>query len=312
MQKYIVDVDNLLALANVLNDFQTFNNELQKLISVKNDEKIIIKLYDISTGHKIINLKVRKFYKKYKYIIDEINKNTNLIKFIASNYGIKGNKKENYYLDYFYDYFTKNDLNKIKEVLLRIKQLKVQTLIFDENADFTKDTYSLNTDICSNHHVHFLDNIKIIPNSEFNTIKYTTLNSHYNISIDQEFNIFSQMIVNSLTFDTKTLPNSLDTKDTINKIINLSKEKTEEVKKVNNCVELNSNVNSISKVFVNMNEITKYLENDQLKAKLIQILNNMSQEIKKLEIINNEYINDTIETTSITKEQLEIENRSRR
>lgn len=123
--------------------------------------------------------KYKSFIEKHKHTIEIMKKYLCLSNLTVLSYDAKGNRRKNLPEDYFYQYIKNNkeDIEKIKEVALKLKKLGFNEIKYGENLDFTGIEYDL--DIFYGNDFAFLENIKVNSTYLNNPIKYKTNGSCY-------------------------------------------------------------------------------------------------------------------------------------
>ena len=224
---YIGEINNLIALSKVLDNFEEFNEKVRGLVSIGYNRKVIYKLERISKGEECFNSdKIKQFYSDNKSVIDVINEYSSICSFICSNYDVNGNVMYNDSLNFFYRYMQENRdrIGNIVSVLERIKELGFSTLYFNEKLEGSNDTYSTNTNFSDNDSIIYLDNMEIISN-DGEYIGYRSLNPSFRLVLVPDrgdiSKINKRIEVNSLLFDKDLLPESISKDATFNRIMNM-------------------------------------------------------------------------------------------
>ena len=224
---YIGEIDNLIALSKVLDDFEGFNDKVRRLVSVGCNREVIYKLEQISRGEECFNSdRIKQFYSDNKSIIDVINGYSSIYSFICSNYDVNGNAMYNDSLNFFYRYMQENrdSIDSIVSVLERIKELGFSTLYFKEELADNNGAYSININFNDNDSIIYLDNTEIISN-DGEYIDYRSLNSSFRLILtpdrDEISKVNKRIEVNSLLFDKDLLPGSISKDATFNQIMNM-------------------------------------------------------------------------------------------
>lgn len=310
-----VEVNDLIAICHILNDYTKFTQNLKELIKNNNSRNIAFILYKISKDEFVFSSrKEKKFYKDNKSVIDTINKYSN-IQNITINYLTEENS-----LDFFYKYIKKHqdNLERILSVLEKIKKLGFDNLEFDEEKDFTNTIYEIDTSSYIND-ISYLDNIEIVPNYENNIVEYKTTGSNYKIDTQLTFNTIEEyrksIVVNSLLFDPKRLPEEI-TKETIYDIIvSLKKKEKKKCNKIRNSVDLSISIDDLYTQIKNINKIIEQLNNEENKEQLHElreILLEFKNNLNQLQKISSKY-NESIlkENPNITKDMLKKKRRKK-
>ena len=311
-----IKIDNLIALINILDNYEDFSNNLKKFVKKeKYNRELIGKLHKISKDEFCIrDMGAKKFYKDNKEVIDIINKYTSIYDFICSNYDYNGNLIDGYdKLDYYYNYIlkNKNNIEQIKLVLDRIKDLGINKINYNESYNFTNNTYhfSLNHKGCLN----YLDNIEVLPGYSKSKIDYYTKESNYKIMIYNFDDIYetNEIYLNSLIFNPNVLPKKISKEETLDIIFNLKKKNNEEENKIREVIELSVAVDNLESQYAITNSIINKLDTIKNKKELKMILIEMLYSISKIrEIENNQYQDLISNSNKITKKRLIKEKRN--
>jgi len=238
MEEKKAKISDLILLCHIIDDYEDFCNKLSGFLGKKYNRNKAYKLESLSKGGYALNFtKLKRFFDENRNIISVINNYIGINEFICSNYDQYGNEIGN--LRYFYQYIKNNkkDLEKILELLIKLKKLKFENLILDENIDFKKETYEV--DILSftgNDVINYLDNMNMIE-SDNNIIKYQTLGSDYKMVLHTSFYGFSdyarEITLKNLLLDKSKLPKNLMKDYIYGEILKLKKENSkEEIKPV--------------------------------------------------------------------------------
>ena len=280
-----ISINNLLALTHILDDFKKFNRKL-KIFNSNTDLENLQNLFKVSKGDLILSPRTNKFYKENKNVIDTINKYSTLYDFINNIYI---SNCSSYDINYFYNYLTinKDKLDDIVKVVEKIKELGFREIKFNEEENFKKEEYKLNTSRVKSiiysmvTDIRFLENMELIPEYENNIIKYKTNGSNYCMILPYRNNAkgwsSNEIILNNLLFDPNRLPNSLKKEDTIDKIISLRETKKEETTSIRELVDLGVKIFDLEKEYANLKYIVDRLENVKSKEELKKVLSNIEQ-----------------------------------
>lgn len=303
-----ISINNLLALAHILDDYEKFNKKL-KIFNIDN----LSNLFKVSKGEFILSPRTNKFYKENKNIIDIINKYSTFYDFITNIYI---SNRSSYDINYFYNYLicNKDKLDDIVKVVEKIKELGFKEIKFNEEEDFKKEEYKLNTSRVKSiiysivTDIHFLENMELIPEYENNIIKYKTNGSNYCMVLpyrdDAKGWASDEIILNNLLFDPNRLPNSLKKEDTIDKIIALKETKKEEMTSIRELVDLGVKIFDLEKEYANLKYTVERLENVKSKEELKKVLENIKLELEQLRQINK---NEVEGNPNVTEDQIERE-----
>ena len=311
-----ISINNLLALAHILDEYEEFNKRLKKFVSKKYNRDDIYKLFKTSNGEFTLSPKERNFYKENKDIMDIINKYSTSSDFINYIYSCDGSYSSLCDIEYFYNYLksNKDKLENIINLIKKIQELGFGDIQLDEEETFKDEEYkfylyrndsiiySMITDI------KYLENMELISEYESNIIKYKTNGSNYCMVLpnrkDAKNWAGNEIILNNLLFDEACLPKSLKREDTIDKIVALKDTKKEETNSIRDLVNLGVKLFDFEKEYANLKYTVDSLENVKSKEELKKVLENIKLELEKLRQINK---NEVKENHSVTEEQIEAE-----
>ena len=123
-----INILDLQALLEVFNEYDEFEKDLNKLLNKKNGMNTLYKIRELANGEKpLCSRTIKLFYKKHKNIIQKIHNIVNIQSFIY--HSIDWSKKTNIYK---YLDTHRDELDKMKEVVLKLKCLGVDKIEFDE------------------------------------------------------------------------------------------------------------------------------------------------------------------------------------
>lgn len=252
--------------------------------------------------------KAKKFYEENKKIIDTIKKHFSVWDFFSERYcwGPKYNEE----LKYMYNYIMENreELDKIIAVLEKIKQLEINDLQFNEDFDFTNETYTIYTSRFSTSSYDYLDNLEVVPCYESDKIKYKTTGSNYKINFRDGSKFLENIKLNSLNFDAEKLPNYLDREEMLNKLFSLRDEKKKEYDVIRNSVDLNIKIENMSSITSVLESIVERIDNVKTKEDLKKNLLTITSSLSKMQSITDNNDKENIEKSKfITTEVLEKE-----
>lgn len=314
-----IDINILIALCNILDKYEEFNNNILERYNCIYDLSSLVKLFKISQGEKVSRTpKLKEFYQKNKEVIDTINKFAPISNFILHNYSASNKKLYvSEKLRFFYQYLLKNrsQLDQILSVLEKIKDLGFYKINFVEGYDFTEESQSITGPYSplkgpySPYYpgdIVFFDNIQIEPNYSKDTIKYKTNGSNYKIVFHPLSGSQGKLIIlNSLTFDPSRLPNKISTKSTVDYIVNLSKNLDESCFAIRTSVDLSINIDELQERYESLYKVMEELKNAPIKEKVRESLVKIQTELSKLQALSTEYNNSiTEENPNITPEKI--------
>ena len=206
-----------------------------------------------------------------------------------------------------YQYLLKNidKLNHIKLLLKKIEILGFNKLQFNEKLDFTLEEYKLKIIYGLNTSIKYMDNIETIPGYDNCMIKYKTTDSNYQIIVEpfeKDLSKYNRTIIlNSLLFDINRLPDEISKKVVYDSIINIYHKQTEACKAIRNSVDLSLSIANLDVQYSRTNNVISNLDGVKNKQELLQTLEIIKTNIRKLATMSDEYDNDIVKTnTSIT------------
>ena len=220
-------IDNIIALCYIIDDLEEFNKRLLSFLKSKDNRPNVMSLCKVADGESPICLrKIKTFYHENKEVIDKINKYGNLFLFICNNYDKEGNLKNDNFIVPFYNYFMKNKekIDSIISLLEKIKLLGFESIIFNEEYDFTDIIYKMSSNFNDEHNIVYLDNMEKHPDSEDDTIRYCTDDTNFKIVLRRNrfISIYRREIwLNSLLFDKDRLPKKVTEKEMFDEIVSL-------------------------------------------------------------------------------------------
>lgn len=305
---YSANINNLIVLCHIIDDWEEFE---KKLIPVIANKDTLVKLCDISKGK--IDKKVKKFYVENKIIIDKINEYSNISSLIHDCYCQQINI-DSFYFFYQYILTHKDKINNILELLEKLKKLGLNELEYNENADFTKETYNVHTNFSTNFRFVYLDQLEAIPSYESNKIKYKSKNSCYKITlnVDDEkissTSFWNKIYLNDLTFDPNRLPSELSKEETFDKILKLREQKHQQYSAIKDSVDLGIGIADLYLMFDSVNNKINSLSNIEKKEELIELLQTIKNAILEMKTISTEFDkNIATNNPDISEEYLEDE-----
>lgn len=306
-----ISTKDLIILCEIFEDYKAFYDDLEALIKSKTNKDLVDKVYHyiLKTIRKekifFANKKYDAFIEKHKHTIEIIEKYGYISNYTSLIYTATGIRRSNRDEDYFYQYLEehKEDIETIKKVALKIKELGIDRITFGEHLDFTAMEYTLNTSYdCS---FAFLENMEVIPTYLSNPIRYRTSSSLYCIHLkfiyfygskDQISEIDRRIDLNSLIFDPDKLPNEITIESTIDVIKGLAEKKKEEYEDIRDSVNLSLSTSDLKNEFEslkkNYEKIDKLKDNQELKS----LLNQMQNIIAQLQVFKESFEQEAIDT----------------
>lgn len=274
-----IDTNYLLILCEIFDDYKEFYSDLEDLIKSKRKEKILFP-----------NKKYDAFIKKHQHTIDTIKKYDYISDWTVLIYDALGRRIPDSIgvnFCFFYQYLEehKEEIEKIKKLALKIKELGITKIAFGETLDFSTSEYYLYS---SDSDFYFLENMESIPSYLNSPIKYKTNKSFYclklsffksgkNLDKIKMRNKGRKIYLNSLTFDPNRLPNEITSKSTYEVIKDLVNKKKEEHTYIKNFVDIGITTDNLKKEFEKLKEqyenFSKLKDNEELKNLLTQMQN---------------------------------------
>lgn len=289
-------VNNLIAMWNISDSFESFNIKLKEAMGQKYNREFLFDVFKVSTGQFCLSLKAKRFYAEHKEVIDTINTYTTFFMFVNEIYDWYGNVQNNGLLN-FYDYLKKHDEEKamILATLLRLKQLGFKEIVFDESLDFTTETFTVLTNYPRNTSIKFLGNMEAIPGYNSGVVAYKSNGSPYQITLDMHYRRISnttnwnEIKLNSLIFDLDLLPEELSKETIYDVIMALKNAKSAEYTAVKDSVDLSVGISDLYAVFNAVYAKIDGLTSVEKKAELITILHTIQAAIDQMKQISLEY-----------------------
>lgn len=254
MEDKETNINNLIALCHIIDDFEDFDKKVIATLSTWNVEynrEFMEQLNAICAQDKrsiaykeghytyVKIQKAKKFYNENKSVIDTINKYSSIWSFLNLYYdsitksidSLDFYKITHIYHEisiFFYKYILKHkeNIQQILALLESIKELGFHNIGLNEDLDFTKEIYTVNPNFKNNEYIIYVANAKVVTNHPTH-IDYKTINSNYKIRLKTWGDDFYQypagkvIILNSLLFDSKSLPKSLNKEDIFESILRL-------------------------------------------------------------------------------------------
>lgn len=287
-----IEANHLIVLCEVWEDYKSFCEDLENLIKSKRDKDLVKKVYHAIQGKSSFGFsKYKSFIEKHKRTIEIINMYSCLSNLTVLNYNTKGERRDNLDEDYFYQYISehKADIDTIKAIALKIKDLGFDEITFGEKLDFTKIEYELDTSYRYEEKFAFLENMEVNPTYLERPIKYKTNGSCYCLILSYDGLGDSKKIsknrreieLNSLIFDPNRLPNEITTESTIGIIQELAEKKKVEHEDIQDSVDLSITTSDLTNYFEHLKvvseRINKVKDNQELKNLIIQMQNILAQ-----------------------------------
>lgn len=310
-----IRIKNAIALCHIIEGYENFINDIELVWEKNNYFYFIEDLKKVSFKENIFGKnEAKKFYKKYNWIINTINEHSRIDTFL---FEILGDEKKKQSMNVLYEYLFKNEacIEQILNLLEWIKALGFQSILFDENADFTKEEYNVFQEPIRNYNANigYLENLERIPSYGKEKIRYKSNGSHYKIKFDyshtyKKFLMDSTIYLNSLLFDPSLLPSFSSKPDILfEKIIDLKKDKVEECQKLTDAVNVKLKLMDLKSELRSAKQTLKELSNMEERNLLENALLYMELELARMEQVDCENDKELMENNSITEDILKRE-----
>lgn len=304
-----INLVDLLALTEVFNEYEEFDKDLTKLLSNKKSSvDTIAKIRMLATGEKgFFSKSIKEFYAKHKETIKKIQKYENIQSFLYHSYDFEKGTK-------IYQYLSshKDEIEKMKKVLLKLKELGVDKIEFNEEFDFAEKTYYMYTWLSDNISIHYVDNMEVIPEYPHGRILYKTTNSPFEIKFSTSFGeickTYNSAKLNSLTFDPNRLPSSPTKSEVIDYILMKQNEVKEEYEAIRYIIDLRQVENILEAKLRRLEAILQNVDRLSDKENVKRSLEEIKTQLENIKAETKKYEDDiTFESTYITSEVLEKE-----
>lgn len=310
-----IRIKSAITLCHIIEGYDSFIKDVELIWKKNNYFYFIEDLKKVSFKENIFGKReAKKFYKEHSLIINTINEHSRIDIFLKEFLGDE-NKQQSMYV--LYEYLLKNeaDIEQILTLLEQIRSLGFQSILFDENADFTKEEYNVFQEPIRNYNANigYLENLERIPSYGKEKIKYKSNDSHYKIKfsyshIDNKFLIDSTIYLNSLLFDPSLLPSFSSKPDILfEKIIDLKKDKVEECQKLTDAVNVKLKLMDLKSELRSAKQTLKELSNMEERNLLENALLYMELELARMEQVDCENDKELMENNSITEDILKRE-----
>ena len=307
---------DMIVLCNILDEYETFHNNLVKLLEDNSNREIMFDIYQATQGKKGIGKKkITKFYEKNKDVLDKIKEISSVWNFLDDNYTSQGEFRKDSCIYTFYNYLREHEdkLEIILANLQRLERLGISTVEFDENISFDNEICSMYTNYPQNFEIVFFDNIQPVLNYEKAIIKYSGNNSHYRIvlmgSLLGAFRTYGQkMTMNSLIFPPENIPEAFTEETIYNKITSLRNTMSDSYISIRNSVDLGVSIYDLKEQLLKTTDVISNLDNIKEKEDLIEILADINDSVEHLEEISAAYDENIADNDeNITKKKIDYE-----
>lgn len=288
-RNYSAETKNIIALCHIIDDFKGFRERLMSMISPAYNRNFVFQLVEISHGEFIFGASTaRKFYRDNKSIIDTINTYSDISRFICGNYGVYGEAYGS--LEFFYEYILnhKDEMDKILAVLEKLNELGFDSFEFNENLDFTTELYGVEPTFRKNRHITYVDNPEVIPSYD-SYITFGTTSSNYKMNLDilgDKIFGYKNIKLNSLLFDPKSFPESINRENTFDYILELKDAQRDQTNAIRNSVNLSVTVDNLDMQLVASTIVIRKLDGVENKGEMLAILESIREDIEKLKTLS--------------------------
>ncbi len=312
-----IDINHLIVLCEFGDDYKSFYEDLEKLIETKYYSNLVT-LYRTMQGKFSFHArKYKSFIEKHQHTIEIMKKYHCLWNLTVLSYDIEGKRIKNLSEDYFYQYIQKNkeNIETIKAVLSKLKELGFESILLDEKLDFTKNEFEMT---CPCGDFEFLENIDVKPTYLRNPIKYITTGSHYCMNLKylgygnkNEIDTYGRNIkLNSLVFDPSKLPDEITVGTTVEVIQRLADEKKEQYKDLEDSVDLSISTADLENQFEKLLKVIEKIDKVKDSEELRNLLNQMKVLLTTLQSFGNNFEKQVIDShLSISNKTMENEKR---
>lgn len=312
-----IPTSNLIVLCEVIEDYKSFCDDLEKLIKSNSNRNLVSKVYRIMQGNlSIISSKYKEFIEKHKNTIEIMKRYSCLSDLTVLSYDEKGNRRENLSEDYFYKYIQehKQDIEKIKAVALKINSLGIDKISFDEELDFT--LYEYKYDSSYKRDFSLLENMEVNPTYLNSPIRYKTNGSCYclNLSVygfgeNVKLGEYGRNIeLNSLIFDPNRLPNGITIESTINVIKKLLENKKSEHEDIRDSVYFSVNTSDLTSYFEHFKDVSGKINKIKDNPELVNLMSQIQNRLMQLQLFGENFENQIIDSyQDVTSETMETE-----
>ena len=289
MKSEKVYVTDIMGLCIIFNEYKQFSHSIQILNNGSLDD--IENLLSLLRGENIpVSFEVENFYHNNSEAIKKLESRLSkddLIHFILLLYSTFK------IIDNFYNYIIEHkiDINKLYNLLERIKNLGFEEFDFCENADFSHEINNISEDLKRNLIINYLENIQVIPSYPGN-IAYYSEGSSYLITLSPtDISSFRPSIkLNNLEFDPNCLPDKLDVKEFFSKLLMENQRYNGGINAIKYCKDFDNPISNLQLTINKLNELKDRVDSEETKDRLTTLLNSLEEEFNRLLGIKNGYI----------------------
>ena len=289
MKSEKVYVTDIMGLCIIFNEYKQFSHSIQILNNGSLDD--IENLLSLLRGENIsVSFEVENFYHNNSEAIKKLESRLSkddLIHFILLLYSTFK------IIDNFYNYIIEHkiDINKLYNLLERIKNLGFEEFDFCENADFSHEINNISEYLKRNLIINYLENIQVIPSYPGN-IAYYSEGSNYLITLSPtDISSFRPSIkLNNLEFDPNCLPDKLDVKEFFSKLLMENQRYNGGINAIKYCKDFDNPISNLQLTINKLNELKNRVDSEETKDRLTTLLNSLEEEFNRLLGIKNGYI----------------------
>lgn len=216
------NVNDLIYLCNHIDRYSNFRIDIELLLrggtlrKALSDDKVL--------QNKHFNYKD----KRVQLLCQKYGDMAEIVLCSATNNAVRDKLRK---LDYVYGYILNNidKLDSIKKLLIKLKQLGFDDIVFSTYMKLTTETFSIYKEPSRNRCITYLDNMEAVPSADIDAITYMSDKSDYRIELmtssryDNTLLLRGSIIyLTSLIFDKDKLPDSLDVKVIYDKVASLT------------------------------------------------------------------------------------------
>ena len=288
-----IGTKDLLTLVLILDKFDSFNNDVIDLLQNSNDFSFN-KLQKVMKNEKLRGAKkLKEFYVHNLDVIEIINIYSHIFNFIACNYDVAYGKL-NEDIDKLYHYLLshKDKINEIIDLVIKVERLGFNNITFNEDFDFTMKDYKVGSYLFVDETFAYLDNMYVVPTYNENKIEYKTKGSNYEILIKKGYkdSLYGIKIsLNDLCMDASRLPEELNRKETVDKIIELRTNVIKQYNLLRESVDLSIGIDELKQKYWYIYDLIQASEDKEFKSKLSRVLSDLEEDIMEIEYLSNGY-----------------------
>ena len=289
MKSEKVYVTDIMGLCIIFNEYKQFSHSIQILNNGSLDD--IENLLSLLRGENIsVSFEVENFYHNNSEAIKKLESRLSkddLIHFILLLYSTFK------IIDNFYNYIIEHkiDINKLYNLLERIKNLGFEEFDFCENADFSHEINNISEYLKRNLIINYLENIQVIPSYPGNIAYYSEGSNYLIILSPTDISSFRPSIkLNNLEFDPNCLPDKLDVKEFFSKLLMENQRYNGGINAIKYCKDFDNPISNLQLTINKLNELKNRVDSEETKDRLTTLLNSLEEEFNRLLGIKNGYI----------------------